>query len=166
MKPQAGFTLIELLIVVAIILIVAAIAVPSLVQSKINANEASAVASLRTINTSQASYQNTYPNKGYAASLAALGGPFPCVPSPDNACLIDENLTAGSKAGYEFAVTAEDSGHGTTAGYLSGAAPTNFRKSGIHWFCSSESNVIREDDNAGGSTTPPNMQQCVGFKPI
>ena len=73
MMRQRGFTLIELLIVLEIILIIAAIAIPSLISVKINANETSAVASIKAIQTAQTSYQTSYPAQGYASSLAVLG---------------------------------------------------------------------------------------------
>src|SRR5438094_8975810 len=73
MPKQKRFSLIELLIVVAIILIIAAIAIPNLLRARIAANEASAVSSLRTINTAEVTYSTTYPTVGYAATLAALG---------------------------------------------------------------------------------------------
>src|ERR1039458_320125 len=71
---QKGFSLIELLIVVAIILIIAAIAIPNLLRSRIAANEASAVGSLRTINTAEITYVTTYPSSGYSPDLPSLAG--------------------------------------------------------------------------------------------
>jgi len=100
MKHQSGFTLLELMIVVALIMIIAAIAIPCLTTSKISANEVSAVASIRAINTAEISYAATY--GGYAASLANLGGPDPCTKSAQTACLIDQSLAGGQKAGYRF----------------------------------------------------------------
>jgi prepilin-type N-terminal cleavage/methylation domain-containing protein len=105
-KNQKGFSLIELLIVVAIILIIAAIAIPNLLRARMAANESSAVASIRTINTGMVTYNSTYPNS-FAPSLTALGGAAPAVgtAAPCNAAnLIDQTLgqDPATKSGYVF----------------------------------------------------------------
>jgi type IV pilus assembly protein PilA len=164
MKRQKGFTLIELLIVLSIILIIAAITIPSLITVKINANETSAVASIRAIQTAQASYQTSYPAVGYAASLAVLGGPDSCSPSPETACLLDEVLTSGMKAGFNFAVRSANPANGSNTTYVAGAAPAAYNRTGVRRFCSSEKSVIRWEPNAEGSTTPPTAEECARFQ--
>jgi len=150
MRNHRGFTLIELLIVVAIILIIAAIAIPSLVGAKISANEASAVNTIRTFNTAQVSYQSTFPQVGYAGSLAALGpsASTGCTnPNSANSCLVDWSIAqattaASAKSGYYFAEGVITTG-GVNDGYTIGGAPAGFNKSGVRGFCSNEDAVIR-----------------------
>jgi type IV pilus assembly protein PilA len=145
MKKQKGFSLIELLIVVAIILIIAAIAIPNLLRSRIAANEAASVGALRTINTAEVTYQSTYPDLGFSCNLANLGPGNNSV-SSTSAGLIDATLSAGSKSGYSFQTTAACATSGTiTITYGYGAQPLTPGQTGQRYFCSDNSGVIKYD---------------------
>jgi len=141
MRKEKGFSLIELLIVVAIILIIAAIAIPNLLRARISANESSAVVSIKTINTAQISYDSSYPTVGFAGTLSALSGTSCAPPSPTGACLIDTQLASGTKSGYTFQITGVS---GTPAAtYQVIAAPQVPNQTGTRYFCSFADGVVR-----------------------
>ncbi len=141
MRHTKGFSLIELLMVVAIILIIAAVAVPGLLRARIAANESAAAASIRTLNTAQISYNSVYPTIGFAASLGALGGTSCSPPTSTGACLIDTALAGGTRSGYSFSITNVTGTPNST--YNAIAAPTTYNYSGMHYFCSFSDAVVR-----------------------
>jgi type IV pilus assembly protein PilA len=148
MRVERGFSLVELLIVVAIILIIAAIAIPNLMSARIAANESSAVATLRTLNTAQQNYQIVYGT--YADNLAKLGG-NPMAPTQAQSGLVDWLLGCPAqpcpKSGFNFSIV-NPQGAPIVTSYDLIATPVD-ASTGRRSFCSSQLSVITFDPNAG-----------------
>jgi len=172
MKKEKGFSLIELLIVVAIILIIAAIAVPNLLKSKMAANEASSAASLRTIGTGNVTYSSTY-NQGFAGTLAMLGPTSAGCAASTSACadLIDSVLSgvnpaaaAPVKSGYVFTylpAVAAPTPAAPNGTFSAASTPVSAGSSGKSTFCIDQSNVIRKDPT--GVAVAGAITGCGGF---
>jgi type IV pilus assembly protein PilA len=161
-RLQRGFSLIELLIVVAIILVIAAIAIPNFLRSRIAANETAAVSSLRTIKTAQITYAASYPTVGFAPDLATLGPPAAGAPPTSAAAdLLDTVLAQGRKSGYGFQSTGAIDGCGSPDAQfvtttLSGirvsfaifACPISQNRTGLRNFCTDDTGVLRQAADA------------------
>ena len=163
-KRTSGFSLIELLIVVAIILIIAAIAIPNLLRSRMAANEASAVGSIRTMNTAAITFNSTY-GDGFPPTLAVLGGTGAV--TCKNSELLDSVLSSGAKSGYNFALIAGTVAvlaasvpagctGGFTDGYVVTAKPQTVGTTGQRAFCSDASGVIRFNPTGTVAPVSPN----------
>jgi type IV pilus assembly protein PilA len=161
-ERQLGFTLIELLVVVAVILIVAAIAIPNLVRSRMAANQASAATAVRTVATAEIQYQSNYPQVGYSNSILQLGTgaatnpPTQCpgVATSTAACLVDGVVTAAGivpKSGYLLSETGFANG-GLNTTYVAEAGPVTYDRTGNFSYCIVPDNIVRVNltNNASG----------------
>jgi type IV pilus assembly protein PilA len=169
MRLQKGFSLLELLIVVAIILIVAAIAIPNLLQARLAANEASAVGSVQAIKSSEFAYYSTYPTVGYAVQLGDMGGVAPCTPGPTTACLVDNFLAtstpgSGGKSGYVFQATGIVTGGATNnTAFVIGGVPVSWSHTGNRDFCSTNDGVLRQQMGTAGDTPTTVLATCLAY---
>lgn len=165
MRRQQGFSLIELLIVVAIILIIAAIAIPSLLRARISADESAAAAAIRQISTAQITYATSYQYAGFAASLANLGpGGSSCSggPSSTNACILDSVLSSGTKSGYQFLSVGSGGGSGNpNTSFVASSAPLQFNSTGVRNFCMVTDGVMRIDP--GPTVIAPDVPTCIAY---
>ncbi|MGA2021217.1 MAG: prepilin-type N-terminal cleavage/methylation domain-containing protein [Candidatus Sulfotelmatobacter sp.] len=169
MKKHKGFSLIELLIVVAIILIIAAIAIPNLLRARMAANDSSAAGSIHDINVGEAAYFEAYNTVGFPATMVPLGGAAPCTPSIATACLIDNTLATNNggngKSGYSFAATGSASGASlfNNQFYVTGAPLSSL--TGTRSYCSFEDMVIRLQP-PGNITLVGSYVACQGLGPM
>jgi type IV pilus assembly protein PilA len=142
-SSQRGFSLIELLIVVAIILIIAAIAIPSLMRSRLAANQSSAIASCRVLNTAEVAYASTY-GIGFTSTLLQLGPPASGPVGESAAGLVDSVLAAGIKSGYSFTYVPTDADtRGFYNGYNINASPSQMGVTGTTYYFTDQTYVIR-----------------------
>jgi type IV pilus assembly protein PilA len=161
MQPN-GFTLMELLIVIAIILILMLMAIPTIGSLKKSANRTSAIQSVRAIQQAEMQYESTYPANGYACALPALGGdPNSGAPSPTGAQILQGDLTSGFKSGYIFAIgnctKVTVGGTDRITGYSVTAVPQTVGKTGDSGFCSDQFGTIKYDP-AGGTNCSQLLQ--------
>lgn len=157
-EAQAGFSLVELLIVMSIILILITLAIPGYEHVHIKADQTSALASVRMLNSMEAEYNSNFPSHGYACSLATLGGKTGAgTPTAESAQLIPDDLASGAKSGYNFVISNCSkntvNNQDQYNSYQVTATPISVGRSGNNGYCSDESGQIRFDPKGGSNCT-------------
>lgn len=157
---QAGFTLMELLIVMSVILILMAVAIPNYMNMRSQANETAAMEELRTLNSAEIQYQTNYPQNGFSCNLAQLGGdPKTGPPSPEAAQLIPADLASGNKSGYVFSLVnctkVTVNNHDVFTSFEVTAVPQAVGKTGHRGFCMDQTGEIKSDPTGGANCTQP-----------
>ena len=155
-KKPNGFSLIELLVVVTIILIIAAIAIPNLLRARISANEASAVSSVHAVNSGEITYSSVFPTVGYSATLTNLG-PGACN-TPAAACIIDGALASGTKSGYQFTYVQVVGNAPPASAYTLNADPVTRGGTGQRSYYSDQQNTTHYNETAIAGPNDPQLQ--------
>lgn len=162
LRNDEGFTLIELLIVMSVMLILMTLAIPQLLKLRKQANETSAVQSVRAIGQAELQYSSAFPANGYSCSLTTMGGvPGSGAPSAQAAQVLDQSLATGIKSGYQFNITnctkVTVNNLDMFTGYQITAVPVSVGKTGDRGFCLDENNIIKFDA-AGGTNCTQQLQ--------
>ena len=159
-RSQSGYTLMELLIVMSVILILMAIAIPNYMNMRSQANETSALQSLRAINSAEIQYETDYPANGFACNLSQLGGdPKSGAPSPQAAQLLSNDLASGQKSGYTFTIgnctKVTVNNQDVYTSFEVTAVPQSVGKTGHRGFCMDQTGEMKSDPAGGTNCTQP-----------